>query len=118
MTGFIIKLLSCPIILLISDALFNGINYNNVYQPIIVGVVLAVLAHGMEVLLLRKGTFWISNTADLVTAFLIIWISQLFLPGARVTFLGALLPAVLLAVAEYVLHMYLIRSGKWAKANK
>ncbi|KNY27971.1 DUF2512 family protein [Pseudobacteroides cellulosolvens] len=118
MTGFIIKLFICPIILIISDALFNNVNYANLYQPIIIGLILAVLAHTMEVLLLRKGTLWTSNAVDFIASVIIVYITQFFLQGAKITFLGALFTSVLLSVTEYFQHLYLIKSGKWAKSSK
>ena len=78
MTGFIIKIFACPITLMISDVLFGNVSYANMYQPIVAGLILAVLAHTMEVFLLREGTFWISNVADFIAAILIVYITQFF----------------------------------------
>lgn len=111
------KLIICPITLIISDLLIWGIDYTNIYQPIIVGVILAVLAHTMELFLLKRETFWTSNIADLIAAFAVVYLSQFFIPDARVTLLGALLAALLLFLTEYFQHLYLLRSGKVKKAT-
>ncbi|MFZ5986053.1 MAG: DUF2512 family protein [Bacillota bacterium] len=115
MTGLLMKLVICPVTLLISDVLFNGVNYYNIYQPIIVGIVLAVAAHMMELLLLRKGTLRMSNIADFIAAFAIVYLSQFLLPFAAVTFTGALFTAALLTITEHFQHLYLIKSGKTRK---
>lgn len=115
MTGLIMKIFMSPLTLLISDYLFDQVNYGNLYQPIIVGLILALLAHLMELMLLRRGTLWLSLAADALAAVLLIYfISNLF-AGARVTLPGAIFTAILIGVTEYVQHVYLITSDKTIK---
>ncbi|MFZ5353031.1 MAG: DUF2512 family protein [Bacillota bacterium] len=115
MTGLIMKIIACPAALLLSDLLFAGIDFGSAYQAVIVGLILAVSAHLMELLILRRGTFWISLTADFVTATLIIYfVSNLFY-NAYVTLTGAVLAALIVGVTEYLQHAYLIRTGKTKK---
>lgn len=115
MTGLVLKLIVCPIIVFIADILLAQIYYPALYQPILVGLLVAVAGHVMEVFILKKGTLWLSNLADFAAATVIIYASPLFLPGARITLLGALFTAFLLNITEYVQHLYLIQSGKTKK---
>lgn len=115
MVGLIMKLIICPVTLIISDVLFRGLNYATVSQAIIVGVVLALSAHMMELLLLRKENFWISTIADFIASFAIVYFSQFFFANARITFSGALFAAILLTFTEYFQHMYLIKTGRTRK---
>lgn len=109
------KVIMCPLALIISDLLFEQVNYRNYYQAIVVGLILAVSAHFMELLILRRGTVWFSLAADVMAATLIVYfISNLFY-GARVTFLGAIFASLLIGVTEYVQHIYLTQSGKTRK---
>ncbi|WHH60054.1 DUF2512 family protein [Petroclostridium sp. X23] len=117
MTGFIMKLIICPIVVIISDALLNSVNYASIYQSIGVGIVLAVFAHMMEVLILREGTFWISTIADFIAALGVVYLSQFVLYGAVVTFAGALITSLLLAITEYFQHVFLINAGKTKKSE-
>lgn len=117
MTGLIIKLIVGPIVVLLSTFLFKDVYYPSFYQPIIVGIALAVAAHAMEVVFLRRGTFWISNIMDFIAATAIVYISSYFFPGARVTWVGAALTAFLLTVTEYFQHLWLIRTGRTEKAD-
>lgn len=115
MTGFIVKIFMCPIIVIISAYLFANVNYPAIYQPIIVGLVLAVVGHMMELMLLRRGTFWVSTIADFVASTLIVYFVSLLFAGTYVSFLGAVLTAVLLSISEYFQHLWLLGSGRTQK---
>jgi len=115
MIGLIIKLIVCPITILISNYLF-GLQYT-VFQAIIVGLFLAVAAHIMEFILLRKGTFALSTFADLFAAFLIVYLSQFVLRNVTITLTSALFTALLLTATEYFQHKYLISTGKTKKSR-
>ncbi|SEN00589.1 DUF2512 family protein [Lihuaxuella thermophila] len=115
MAGFIIKLIVCPVVVLLSSFLFREVYYPSFYHPVIVGIVLAIAAHAMEIVFLRRGTFWLSNLMDFIAATAIVYISSYFFPGSRVTWVGATLTAFLLAVTEYFQHLWLLRTGKTDK---
>lgn len=115
MVGFIIKLFVCPTVVYLSDFMFRDVYYPALYQPILVGLVLAVAAHIMELFILRRGTFWISNIMDFFAATAIVYFSAFFFTGARITYIGAMLTAFFLAVTEYFQHLWLIRTGKAEK---
>ncbi|KZL93789.1 DUF2512 family protein [Clostridium magnum] len=117
MTGIIMKVITYPFILIVSDYLFRDIYYSYIYQPIFIAVILAVAGNLMELSLLKLGTLLISTAADFLLAFVIIYFSQFILPGSRVTLMGAALASTLLALAEYFQHLYLIRSGKTEKSE-
>lgn len=117
MLGLIMKIIVCPLIIYISDMVFNDIYYANTYQAIITGLVIAFIGHMMEVLILKKGTLWISTFADLVAAIAVVYLSQFFLPGSRITIAGAAIIAVILAITEHFQHIYLIKEGKTKKTD-
>ncbi|WP_156288908.1 DUF2512 family protein [Oceanobacillus salinisoli] len=116
MTGLIIKIFVCPITVFIASFLFPNVTYANLWQPIIVGLILAVAAHMMEIFLLKADTFWTSTLMDFAAATLIVYFVSLFLAGAEVTFFGALFTGLLLAVTEIFQHRYLINSGRTRKS--
>lgn len=115
MTGLLIKLVVCPVGVLLASVVLPNVDYASVWQPIIVGLVLAVAAHMMEVLLLKKGTLWTSTFMDFVAASLIVYFVSLLFVNAEVSFFGALLTGLLLAITEIPQHRYLIQSGKTEK---
>jgi len=112
LTGLLVKLLVTPLVVLAADALFAEVYYSNLYQSILVGVVLAVLGHLMERLILRRGTLWFTTLLDLLASAAVVYSSGYLLPGAAVTLLGAVFTAILIDVGEYVQHRWLIRNGK------
>lgn len=116
MIGLIIKVLVCPLVVYISDMVFKDINYINSYQAIITGLVIAVIGHIMEVFILKKGTLWISSFADLAASFIIVYLSQFFLPGSYITPAGAAITALIIAITEHLEHIYLIKEGKTKKS--
>ena len=117
MTGLIMKLIICPLTLIISDYLFADVYYLYIYQAIFTGITIALVAHLMELFLLKPGTLLISTIADFLVAFVIVYFSHIILPGVKVTLIGGALVSTLLALTEYFQHLYLIRSGKTIKSE-
>ncbi|MFD1038637.1 DUF2512 family protein [Virgibacillus byunsanensis] len=115
MTGLIIKLLVCPIGVILASWIFPNVNFANWYQPIIIGVVLAVVGYAMEYLLLREETNWLSVLMDFAASAIIVYIGAGFFIGADVTVWGAILTGALLAVTEIFQHNWLLRSGRIRK---
>lgn len=109
MTGLLIKIILCPIVIILSDYLLPSVNYFSIYQQIGVGIVLALSSHYIEVLFLQRGSFWISNTLDFIAAFLIVYFGQYVLRGSSIEYIGAIYAALILTATELVQHLYLIR---------
>lgn len=115
MTGILVKIITYPIILIVSDYLFTDVYYSYIYQPIFIAAILAIAGNLMELSLLKPGTLLISTAADFLLAFVIVYFSQFILPGSRLTLIGASLTSTLLALVEYFQHLYLIKNGKTEK---
>lgn len=115
MMGLIMKLIACPILLLIANYLF-GFGYT-ITQALIIGIVLAIVAHMMEVLILKDGTFWISTISDFIVAFAIVYLSQFIFMNATVTVFGALITSLLLTATELLQHNFLIKTGRTKKGE-
>ncbi|ABR48597.1 membrane spanning protein [Alkaliphilus metalliredigens QYMF] len=113
MIGLIIKIIVCPITVLISSYLFD-LRFTS-FQAIITGLFLAFAAHLMEVLILRKGTFWISTIMDFLGAFAVIYFVQYLFINAPLNFAGAILTATLLTITEYIQHIFLLKTNKTIK---
>ena len=115
MTGLIMKLIICPLVVYLADVLSNEVNYAALYQPILVGLILAALAHTMEVFFLKKETIWLSTGLDFVAAAAVLYISGLVIPGATVTFIGAIVTALVLTATEIAQHLWLTKKDKTEK---
>jgi hypothetical protein len=116
MTSLWMKVVLCPLIVGISSLLFPNVYFNSLWQPIIVGLILAASGYLLEIVLLREKTMRLSLVLDFIASILIVYFVSLFLQGAVVTLLGAILTAVILTLPEIPLHRYLINSGKTNKA--
>ncbi len=114
--GLLVKLFVCPAVVVLADALFPELYYASLYQSIGVGLFFAIAGHVLELFLLRPGTLWLSTAVDFIAAFLAVNLSAFVLPGARIAPIGAGFAAILLGVAEYLQHLWLIRSGRAEKA--
>lgn len=112
MAGLFVKLIVSPIALLIASILFRDVYYPSWYQPILIGLILAVAGHLMEVYLLKETTFWFMFILDFFTAAFIIYISSFFFMAAQITWTGAFLSAFLFAITEYVQHRWLIQTHR------
>jgi len=117
MTGFILKLISAPILVYLADLLFRQINYASWLQIVGVGIAIALIGQLMEVIILMPKTAWISTGMDFVASFALVYLSGFILPGARVTLFGALIAALLIGVVEHFLHLYLIETHKTEKSR-
>jgi hypothetical protein len=116
MAGLLMKLFICPTLVLLSDVLFRSINYSNIYQPVTVGLFLALVAHISELFSLGRVSIRMNNVIDFIAAFAVIYASRFYYAGSRITFTGAFLTAVILTISEYFQHSYLIRAGLARKA--
>jgi uncharacterized protein (DUF2062 family) len=117
MTSLWLKIILCPLIIGISSLLFPNVDFDTFWQPVLIGLVLAAAGYMLEKWLLGKNTKTISLFADFIASTLIVYVMSLFLDGAEVTFLGAILTAVLLTLPEIALHNYLVNSGRARKTH-
>jgi uncharacterized membrane protein YvlD (DUF360 family) len=117
MTGLFVKLITCPIIVVLSALFFANVNFAYWYQPIMLGVILAVVGHFMEIFLLKKGTTWLSTMLDFAASVLIVYYVAIAFENAVVTFWGAILTAVLLSISEMLQHNWLVNSGRTEKGT-
>ncbi|BDR67087.1 hypothetical protein K144316041_12070 [Clostridium tetani] len=115
MIGLLIKLVICPITLILSDSILTTLNFASTYQAIIVGVVFAIFAHILEVFFLMPTMIWMNNLLDFIAAIFVIYLSQYFISGAYITLTGATLASIFINVTELIEHYYLVRSGNAKK---
>lgn len=117
MANAVLKFITCPLAVILSAFLFPNVDFANWTQPVLIGIILAVAGILMEYLFLREGTLWWSTAMDFAASVAIVYIAALFLPGAYVTFWGAVLTGLILGVIEYATHVWLIQTGRAEKAD-
>lgn len=117
MTGFIMKIILLPLVVAICSGIFGNVDYVSWYQPIAVGIVLAIVGQLMEVMMLRRNTTVMTDIADFIVAAILVYFVSQFLDGARVTFWGAILTALVITLVEIPVHRWLVRSGRAEKST-
>lgn len=117
MTGLIMKIILLPLVVAICSGIFDSVDYVSWYQPITVGVTLAIIGHLMERAMLRRNTTVMTDIADFITAALVVYLLSLFLDGARVTLWGAILTAIVITLVEIPIHRWLVRTGRTEKST-
>ena len=116
MRSLLLKVIVSPIAVIVSSWICPNVDYANIWQAILVGLIIAVVGTAMEYLLLRRGTLWISTLADFVAALLVVFFVSNAFNGAEVTFWGAVLVSAIIAAAEVFTHSWLIRNGYTRKS--
>lgn len=102
----------CPLLVALGDAIFPvSVIYANQGQWVITGAILAALGIAMDMTLLDRLGHVGAYAADTLAATLVIWFSQRFLPGAAITFGGALGTGLLLGLSEVAMH-------RWVQASR
>lgn len=116
MTSFLLKVITIPLILILSDGFSDRIEFAGVGQAITFGIILAAIGTLMEYFLLRKGTLWLSVIMDFVVSAIVLYYVTNMLEGAAITLGAALTVSLILGVIEFFVHLGLLRSGKIREA--
>lgn len=117
MVFLLVKITLSIAMLFLGTYIFPGISYPYFFQPVILGLIIALTGRLMEYMVLEKGFLWTSTLMDLISFTAIIHIGSLFMEDATITFVGAFLTALLLSVGEHLLHYWIVRTGRSQTAN-
>ncbi|RAS78888.1 DUF2512 family protein [Priestia endophytica] len=109
MTILLIKLILTPVLATFAAFIFPGIFYSSYWQPIVIGVAIALVTRYVERILLRSHTKIITLIIDFFTAFFLTYILPYGFENAYVLFPGAVFTAILFTVAELPQHYFLLK---------
>lgn len=110
-TNLILKLVLSPIIVIICDLLSPvQINYNAVYEAIIIGLCVGIVNFAIEWLMLAKGTLWVTTILDFIITLCVVFFGTMLYDDALMSTLGALTITILVTIMEYFLHSWLLRN--------
>ncbi|GIN56999.1 hypothetical protein J8TS2_13180 [Lederbergia ruris] len=115
MLNIILKIIVVPIVLILASNLLPGVYFPYLYQPIVTGVVLAIVGHLLEWALLKKGAFWITLGIDFVISAIFLYTFAYFYQDAYITVWGTVLTSAVLTAIEFLVHLWLIGSGRARK---
>lgn len=118
MSSLIAKLILCPLAILVTYFIFPyELHFANIYQILGLGFFIAVFGRYIEIVLLRPGSYWVTNFADILFSFIFIYTYQFLFSGVSVTIMGGVLTSALLFVTEYLQHLYLLKTGRAKKIS-
>lgn len=112
MISFLVKLVTIPVLLLIAVNTSEQIGYSEIWQPLVIMLLLLGLGLGMEYMILRENTLGLSTSADFIVSFLIIYFFSNVFDGGYATFFASVVLSLILTICEYFLHRYLIQAGR------
>ncbi|AGK97247.1 DUF2512 family protein [Clostridium pasteurianum] len=115
MIRLINKLILYPVTLLIFNIILSGIDYSNAYEPIIIGLFLAVLSHILEIIILKKGTLWINTGIDYIATFLLIYLSQYIFNNSHIAIFPTLFISALISIFEHFNHLNFLQNKNRSK---
>lgn len=115
MSSLIIKFTIYPLVVYLAGFFLNSVQFISLFQPFLIGFILAVAATLMELYLLKPGTLWLSTGLDFLASTAIVYIVPFFLAGAYVTLTGAIITGFVLALTEIPQHLWLNRTGNTIK---
>src|SRR5690606_23030311 len=109
MTSLLFKLITFPLGTLLAAWLFANVNFEHYYEPILIGLMAAVVGVLVEYVILRKGTLWLSTFSDVIINWVFLYVVANMFEGAYVTVWGALLTSLLIGVVDYFIISYFIK---------
>ena len=110
-TNLILKLVLSPVIIIICD-LFSPyqINYNAVYEAIVIGLFVGIVNFALEWLMLGRGTLYVTTILDFIITMCIVFFGTMLYEDALVSTLGSLIISVIITIMEFFLHTWLLRN--------
>ncbi|QOS99423.1 hypothetical protein JNUCC42_01095 [Brevibacterium sp. JNUCC-42] len=115
LNGFCIKLVVTPFLFLVLDNVYGGIYYPSWWEPVVTGVMVALLGQLMELMFLQPGTLWFTTLLDMIMCLVVVFFSKFIFVGTKMGMDGVFFIAVFFGLSEYFLHLWLIRSGRVEK---
>lgn len=110
LTSFLLKIIALPLIIGLASYILPNVHFTNFWQPVILGVVLAIIGTLMEGILLRTNTVTLSTVLDFIVATIVLYFgATFFTDAAYITFAGAVITALIIGIAEHFTHRYLMR---------
>lgn len=101
MISFIIKLIVTPLLILLATRVSTEIEYPLLYQPILIGLILAGIGQIMELKLFETRLVSLCLLIDFTAAVGIIYISQFLFNNSLITPKATLMTSVIFLLSEY-----------------
>ena len=96
----IIRFVVAAIVLMIAGALVPGFQITGFWSALLAAVVIAILGWIIETVIGREVSPYARGIVGFIVSAAVIYFAQFFVPGLRVTVLGALLGALVIGIID------------------
>jgi putative membrane protein len=98
--GTIVRLVVSALVLMFVGFIVPGFSVVNFWSALIAAIVIALLGWAMEALFGERISPYGRGIAGFLSTAIVLCVSQLFVPGMRVTILGALIAALVVGIID------------------
>ncbi|MFD1676934.1 phage holin family protein [Alicyclobacillus fodiniaquatilis] len=98
--GTIIRFVVSALVLMFVGFLVPGFGVMGFWSAILAAVIIALLGMAMEALFGRRISPYGRGIVGFISSAIVIYVAQLFVPGMRVSILGALLAALVIGIID------------------
>ncbi|MCL6636790.1 MAG: phage holin family protein [Alicyclobacillus sp.] len=98
--GTVIRFVVSALVLMFVGFLVPGFGVVNFWHALLAAVVIALLGWAIEALFGRRISPYGRGIVGFISGAVVIYVAQLFVPGMRVTILGALLASLVIGIID------------------
>ncbi len=100
MLGAIVRFIVSALVLMFVGFLVPGFSVMNFWSALVAAVVISVLGWAIEALFGRNLSPYGRGLVGFISGAVVLYLSQLFVPGMRVTIVGALLASLVIGIID------------------
>jgi putative membrane protein len=100
MIGAVVRFIVSALVLMFVGFLVPGFGVMNFWSALIAAVVIAILGWAIEALFGRSISPYGRGIVGFISTAVVLYLAQLFVPGMRVTILGALLASLVIGIID------------------
>ncbi len=100
--GAVVRFIVSALVLLFLSFILPGFQVGGFLNALLAAVVIAVIGWAVEAVLGRRVSPQARGVLGFLTAAVVIWVAQFFVPAMTVTILGALLAALAIGLVDAV----------------
>lgn len=98
--GTVVRFIVSALVLMFVGFLVPGFGVMSFWSALLAAVVIALLGWGMEALFGRRISPYGRGIIGFISGAIVLYVAQLFVPGLRVTILGALLASLVIGIID------------------
>ncbi|RIV28653.1 phage holin family protein [Alicyclobacillaceae bacterium I2511] len=115
--GTIVRFVVSALVLMFIGFLVPGFSIVNFWNALLAAVVIALLGWAIEAMFGRHISPYGRGIVGFISGAVVLYIAQLFVPGMRVTVLGALLASLIIGIIDLFVPTEMRRSQSRSRIN-